>query len=380
MRAVPPDNSRPPPRRRLRLLVLALCAFGGLLLVEGVARFLLFGESEFAREQGRPYRQPGLFADSQLEDAHWLLMRKLTPPGRKITAPPHDSLVGWVNGKIEPGTYEHRDAAQLGDRRPFLMYGASYAQGLESGETDGESFSEEFGFLNYGVGGFGVDQAYLMLRETLDRYANRNPVVALGLVADSDFDRCILSFRSLPKPRLVLRNGLLEPDGPVFAGGPDAYLDQYGTGITSYAWSYVLCSQGLLPAAWRHRLAGRTKLRAEQDELIEAIVLATRDECERRGIDYEFVLFSSPGSMPPRKVSAREEMLITLFETHEIPYCRMRDELTKAATAMGIGIEAFFIQDGVRKNHPNELGNRVILSALRERAADFAGGAEGAAR
>ncbi|MCB9903192.1 MAG: hypothetical protein H6831_02170 [Planctomycetes bacterium] len=258
LRSSETPHSRTP--RRLRWLVLALCVLGGLLLVEGVTRWLLFGEGELAQEYGHEYRQPGLFADAQLEDSYWLLMRKLTPAGRIERLPPFDPLVGWVNADIAAGSYDHRRAAHVRGRRPLLLYGASYAQGLGAGELDGEALSPEFGFLNYGVGGYGADQAYLLLRETLDRYAAHDPVVLIGLVADSDFDRCILRFRSLPKPRLVWKDGALEPEGPVFSGGPDAYLKQNGTGISSYAWSYVLRSSGLLPESWRLRLSGRARI------------------------------------------------------------------------------------------------------------------------
>jgi len=242
------DEALPQPRRRMRALVLVLSLFGGLLLVEKTTRFLLFGSSELAVKQGRPYRKPGLFADSQLEDSYWLLMYKLHGAHRSTKSPNYDPLFGWVNQNVEAVTYRHAADDATDDRRPLLFYGASYVQALEAGEVAGEDFLGDYNLLNYGVGGYGIDQAYLLMRETLDHYAGRDPLVLIGLVADSDFDRCVLRFRSMPKPRLLVRDGKLELEGPVIEGGAAAYFKKHGDGITSYAWRYLLNTKGWLPA------------------------------------------------------------------------------------------------------------------------------------
>lgn len=368
MTALPIDDSRPRPRRRLRLSVLLLCMAAGPLIVEATMRYLLFHDGAFANEHGRVFRQAGLYADPQLDDAYWRLMHRLKrSEGRGVDGPPFDPILGWVNGKIASGTYAHRMDARLADRPTLLMYGASFAQGLDDGSIDGAPFSDRLNFVNYGVGGYGVDQAYLLMRQTLDRYVESSPFVAMGLVADSDFDRCSLHFRSLPKPHFTLHDGSLDLDGAVFEGGPDAYVEEYGTGITSYAWNYLLRTKRVLPLSLRIKWSGLDRKKAEQDELIEAIVLAIQSDVEQRKLKYGFVLFSSLQTLPPRPVSGRELKLRALFKQHAIPYVSMRDVMIAAAEEQGVGLEEFFHSDGRFRNHPNERGNRVILKALRER-------------
>ncbi|MFT7464568.1 MAG: hypothetical protein ACI9EF_002924, partial [Pseudohongiellaceae bacterium] len=111
--------------------------------------------------------------------------------------------MGWVGDAIEPQTYNHRDEAALGGRRPVLLYGASYAQcaaGLAM--TDcfqhamaASDLADSYGLLNYGVGNSGIGQTYLMMQNTLDRFSGRDPAVVIGLVLETDFDRAMLSFR-----------------------------------------------------------------------------------------------------------------------------------------------------------------------------------------
>ena len=96
-------------------------------------------------------------------------------------------------------------------------------------------------------------------------------------------------------------------------------------------------------------------------------MLAIRDELDSRGIEYGFVLFTGPQHFPPREASHREQKLIKFFDANGIQFVHMRNQMLEASEELGIGVGEFFIQSGARKNHPNELGNRVILQVLRRR-------------
>jgi len=246
------------------------------------------------------------------------------------------------------------------------MYGASFAQAFDAELVEQSDLSDDYGLLNYGIGGTGAGQALLLMRETLDRHREQDPIVVIGLVADSDFDRTVLRFRGRPKARVVVKDGLVASEGPVLPGGGDAYIDKYGVGITSYAWSYFLKSGKLLPVTWRDFLSGRTAMAKEKRELVPAIVLAMQDELEQRGMDYGFLLFSSRWSLPPAQISDRERAIVHILQRNGIPYVQAREHFIEAAAGDSKAMDSFFYQQGVHLNHPNGAGNQLILDALRE--------------
>ncbi len=96
-------------------------------------------------------------------------------------------------------------------------------------------------------------------------------------------------------------------------------------------------------------------------------------ELESRELEFGFVLFCSPGTLPPGRPGGRELKLRALFKQHSIPYVSMRDEMVAAAADQGVGLDAFFLQSGRMKNHPSEQGRKVILRSLRERVKTLAG-------
>ena len=169
------------------------------------------------------------------------------------SAPPGpDPLLGWTGRRIEPGTYQLRNAGPDDGRRPVLLYGASYASCVIDEEDcfhelmERSDLASRYCLFNYGVGGYGIDQIYLLLRETIDDYAGRNPIVAIAAVVDSDFERCVLGIRDWPKPRLHSVDGELVQSGPVIESR-DAYLREHGSGIVSYA---CLAAQDRSPIQW----------------------------------------------------------------------------------------------------------------------------------
>ena len=349
------------------MLVLLASVLAGPVLTEGLMRFLLFHPGELARRHGAHLRDAGLFADPWLEDEYWLLRAKLEAreAGRSEgAAPPYDEQLGWVSYRFEPGTYEHRDVQKLEGRCPILLYGASYADRLPSKYLESSRLREDYGLLNYGVGGSGIGQTLLLMRSTLDRHRDSNPIVVIGLVTDTDFDRAVLRFRTGPKARVSLKGGELVSDVPVPPGGSAAYLARHGDGIASYAWRYLLYSAGTPPTGWRARLAGHAEAVAAKRELIEAILLGMRVELEQRDLDYFFLLFSSQHSLPPNRVSAREAWIVSLLAEHGLPFVQSRDVMLKAAEGDPEKLRVYFHQEGAAKNHPTPRGNRLITRTI----------------
>ena len=75
------------------------------------------------------------------------------------------------------------------------------------------------------------DQVLLLMQDSIDHYAEDDPVVVFGIVLDSDLERSVLGFRAWPKPRLRLTGGDLVGPEPVFDGGSGAYVAEEGIGI-----------------------------------------------------------------------------------------------------------------------------------------------------
>jgi hypothetical protein len=344
----------------------------GLFLPEAALRWLLFSSSELALSWAGELRNAHNFADSSFEDEYWLLRWVLEPGESKHRSPTYDARLGWINDRFDARTRRPLTVDELPGRRPLLMFGASYVACMTKpkecfeGLMRQSDIARQYYPVNYGVGGYGIDQVYLLLRESLDLFAGENPLVVIGVVLDSDLERCVLGFRSWPKPRFELREGRLVEPGPVFAGGSQAFLDQHGIGITSYAWRYLLHGKHQLAGPWRERVRGVAAQQSAQDELIDALLSAMRAELESRGLEYFFVLFTSPRGLPPAEVPAQERRLTRLFLDEGVPFVHARPYLLQAGESREGGLDSLFSAAGPAMNHPNAEGNRVLFEALRD--------------
>jgi hypothetical protein len=252
-----------------------------------------------------------------------------------------------------------------------LLYGASYASCVTPPEDCFEGLMQRselagrYVLHNYGVGGYGLDQAYLMLRETLDHYAGTNPVVVFLLVADSDLERSSLTYRDWPKPRLCLRDGALQPERPV-PDSKEAYLRQYGTGITSFAWRGLIRSPGVLPESWRAALNGEGRKRREQWELIERVLDAIQAEVTIRDLDCTFLLCTSRRGLESPTRPFELGRLESLLAARSIPHADALRGFQEAGAAHEQGLGALYQGEQVEGAHPNLQGNRLIFDCLRE--------------
>ena len=106
-----------------------------------------------------------------------------------------------------------------------LAIGDSFTFGIDTNDTATWPYllqqrDSRLNVINLGVGGYGIDQMYVTLRETIHEYRPRLVIVAF--VGD-DVRRAFLSFRDYKKPRFVLRQGLLQlMNTPV--GAPDEVI------------------------------------------------------------------------------------------------------------------------------------------------------------
>ncbi len=355
-------------RSRVRLIVTLVAVLASPLLAEAWLRYMIFHGSE----PGDAVRDARRYADPSSDDDFYKLQTALAAPERRREPHVYDPLIGWLSGAIEPGTYTHRDAAGLDGRRPVLLYGASYAHCADPHADCFQQIMEEseladrYALLNYGVGNSGIDQMYLLMRHSLDHYAGQDPVVVIGVVLETDFDRCMVRFRGWPKPHFSLTDdGGVELDGPV-TEGVDAYLAEHPLQIRSYLWNLMLYGSDWLPESLRATLTGSEETMAHKRELIERLVVAIQQELESRGLDAFFVLFCRKEAVAPVPQVAWQERFITeLLERHDFPYVLAKDALLRAGEEQQRDPVEYYLPDGLLKNHPSPEGNRVLFDTIR---------------
>ena len=352
-------------RRRIPSLLLrvALVLFGAALLLELAARAVVFGWVPAPR-----LRAPGNFA-APGEDEFWTLKRYLEPAGTGFpTEPPRpDPQLGWLNRWIDPVTYDHRVHTTLAGRRPVLLFGDSFAHCLTpedecfQGLLERSELGARYALANYGVGGYGVDQTYLLMRRALDLWDE--PVVIFSLYLDGDLDRAGLEFREWPKPRLRIRAGELTPERERLPGGAE-YMQREFPPRTSWAWRLLVHSD-LLPESWRERI-GLRRRREQRVRAVCALILeeAAR-ELHRRELPFLFVLFHSrQSSSAPEILDWREGAVVELLTRLEVPYLLAGPALVADSKDSGLTIGDYFLQQGRGRGHLNARGNEVVHDGM----------------
>jgi hypothetical protein len=165
-----------------------------VLVCEMGFRTLLFSQVAFMDR----FREPSLYADPLTDNDWWKLYHAFNKPTNDTAKHSHP-LLGWGSDeKFSKETYLHAEAGQVGSRQPVLLYGDSFTHCLTASEdcfhgilNSDPEFSKGHYLLNYGVLGYGVDQIYLLLQNSLPNY--HKPVVAVGIYT-GDLNRSILSF------------------------------------------------------------------------------------------------------------------------------------------------------------------------------------------
>lgn len=339
----------------------------GLLLLEASVRFLLFSDSSVASRLGGSFRGAWGYATWDT-DEYWKLRAILEPGLRIETESQFDPLLGWRSSEILPETYAHREASRAEGRTPVLLYGDSFARcTTEPGDCfcgllERSDLASTHFLLNYGVGGYGVDQILLLLEASIDPYVARNPVVIVGILVDDDLDRSLLSIRDAPKPRLELgEGGLVRP--PPLRPEVDVWLEEHPIGIVSYAWRRIVVGSRLLPHGLRSWLIGEQRRRTELQRLDRAILAAIRDTLESRDVEYFVLVFHGHGSLTG-PIGWREQFLLAALADLGMPYVLSRRALVEDAEASGRSLHDYFEWKAARKGHYNAAGNAVVFRCI----------------
>ena len=359
-------------RRARRIAVrVALVLAASVIGFELGLRFLLFSPWADSWALARTLRSPS-FAEPSSEDLYWQLQHLFEDPARRIPVPTPDPVVGWLGYAVRPGDYAHADEPRLRGRRPVLLYGDSYAQCNTLPRDcfqwlfERSSLAADGALLNYGIGGYGLDQIWLLMERSLPRFQDLEPLVVIGILVEDDLDRSVLSFRGWPKPRLELEDGALVLREPV-AATVEEHFERHPVPIVSYAWRGLVRRTKLLPRGLRGRLAADPVPPEAKQELSRRILERMVEELEGRGLEYAFLLFyTGAGVARPEKLGWRDTFLRSTLDELGARWVSTRGLLRGWSRASGREVNALYGGSQRLDGHLNVLGNQVAFLALAE--------------
>lgn len=335
-----------------------------LVLCELVFQRLIFSEWEKAEF----LREPGAYADIYADQheniysqEYWTLYNIF---GKFFRPPeiPHP-LLGWV-GKFDRDDLVHWEKNKVKGRRPVLLFGDSFsycvgAKCFEDFLNEDSAFSSKYYLLNYGVGGYGVDQIYLLSREVIPMYDD--PIVIFGMMT-RDMDRSILKFRTGQKPYFEIADGQLELKGVPMEPKASYFIERNMPEITSYLFRYLRNSLSqTLPENHEKTMAIKEKIKTLNDLILKE----SHQLLEQSGLDYRFLVFSpvyqSDGEW-------REIDIRNFLEKNHAPYIFTKD-IFKADSNFSAQNLRFFEADN---GHPTAYLNGLISDEIKRCIMDSA--------
>jgi hypothetical protein len=336
------------------------------VIAELCLNWLLFSDAHALVQAGRSLRQPGRWASQRDESLYWELDAYWGGSTRRRLEPNcPDPLLGWVKNDLTIATYKHRDDV-LDSKRPVLLYGDSFAQGVTRPGSRFEALfkdteeSATHRLLNYGVGGYGIDQAFLLAKNSIDHFEGRDPLVIFSLLVDDDLDRAVLDFRCWPKPRLHLEGDHLVVTPPATTSG-SAHLAKEDFRLQSWLLRFLRGLEGT--QATRHHES--ESVREEKKELFVAVMRELKEELNSRGTEWFVMLFVGRRAMiSPTPSDWREPFVLQTLEELEIPFVITRPDLAAVGEQYLQRPEDLYILKGHGLNHHNRAGNYASLQTM----------------
>jgi hypothetical protein len=270
---------------------------------------------------------------------------------------PHTQL-GWSGFFYR--SYEHLNEKDIKNRRPVLLFGDSFAmcsdtvQCFEDILNSDEEFSKNNYLLNYGVGGYGVDQISILFNEAVDRF--KNPIVIFSLLT-SDMDRSLLQARDGQKPYFVLeKNELILKGTPISLSSND-FFHKNPPDIHSYLFN-------------KYKGSNLNIFKNQEDELEQyiykskalnkAILLKTIQKLKENKTDFLFLIFH------PEHFSSNDwrlEFLKELFINNDVPYLCDLDLRETDNTFEEYNPFNYALKDD---GHPTTYLNKLVSSEIKK--------------
>ena len=293
-----------------------------IVIAEFCFRKLLFSDSKSFEN----LRKPGDYSNSEWDVNYWKLAQIWN-----ITQPPKPNpVVGW-GYEFWGKTFFHPDVEHLNGRRPVLIYGDSFANCIDSTQCFDEYLNNDSVFaknnfiINYGTGGYGVDQIYTLMKNSHQHY--KNPFVVFSFLT-FDLDRSGLSFREGQKPFYTLdKNGELVLNTSKFNPDEKKYLEENPSQIKSYLWKKFLYSKmNFLSESLTQSLKGETNQIEFLKKINTKLIHEAANELRKTNTDFVFLIFEGyiDFTVAPEN-NWRVQLIKEILEKEKIPNFWARD-------------------------------------------------------
>ncbi len=352
-------------------LIVAIVSILGIFLAsEIIFRNLLFSNIRALEK----FRDPGLYASFDSDD-YWKVFYLLQKLSRKPLK--NHPLLRWESREIHPllgwlsknvsDSYNHHSADEIGNRRPVLLYGDSFAacateECFEDILNNDNDFRHDYYLLNYAVGGYGVDQIHLLFKESIDNY--NNPFVIISLMT-TDMDRSILSVRGSPKPYYEIDADTLKLFGTPIDQNREVFISNNPPQIRSYLYRlFLFGGDYILPNRLRQYLKGND-LREKKKILInKKIIVETIKALEQKQLEYVFLIFHDHYKILRTKDDWRDSLLKQLFIENDVPYISSKEIIKNddLRTDSESYINYYYLPIN---GHPSSHQNQVIAKELK---------------
>jgi hypothetical protein len=337
------------------LIVSSLLAVG---LGELFFRGILYSESL----PGFGLRQPWHYADANLDDDFWKLAFLFGTTRQAQAVGYVDPELGWAP-KSSPenplGIYAVARYRLEDIRRPILFYGDSFVAGPENIPGALDLLLPDRFVLNYGVGGYGLDQIYLRFNRTIGKF--ESPIVLVGILTD-DLDRSILGFRTHQKPYFDVHDGKLILRNTPILPTTREYIEQNPPEIKSYFLRFVFFQfRPYLPEHWFDRVLGYGEKRLKKRAVNRRILQGFKEDANALGVPLYVVIFYSGEEL--EEPTWREPFLKEILQDLAISYFDTKPYLLSYMARTGATLGDLYHED---KGHLNHDGRKVITQGLYE--------------
>ncbi len=364
-----------PTRFGAKLLLVTVSLLFGLVCAEGMLRAYLF----HAPKDVLGLRDANFYTHGQGDDDFWYYRyiwgeRSIHDIGREAPPGPQDPsaefqfyehwpvslqldpVLGYVR---RPGvSYPGHETSRLGtrsvheyaaDSRKIIFYGDSFVESnAPSSDTLTAKMERQSGIdcLNYGVGGYGLDQIYLLFERTYRQFDAGATRFLIGVIGE-DLQRMLLTVRQGPKPYYTIENGVLRVQTDhIDARNPRAYFEQYRPPFRLFLGRLLIKRIPWLNDRFT------AKRQREEDVRIRQLTRLLMQKFKGSGVSMVFVLFSD----------WRDGILKAELQYQNMPFIDLQAFMKEYAAMSGVPEPQLF-----PAGHPSRLFNDAIAAYILDR-------------
>lgn len=299
------------------------------------------------------------FVNPACGDSYYRLVR---PMPDAVSSKVYDSVLGWKPAPHADNPSGLKWPVVVDDRPKAWFFGDSFTEGVVAPE---ESIPAQFEALrpgrqtmNFGVGGYGVDQIWLRYKAESVRIPSGTPVY-IGLLT-SDLDRSVLPYFFGFKPMFNQ-----DHDGYKLVPPPAREdIEKLASIPPEPIFSYAFASLGAVAELISTRFdRSETSCNMAEKKAVNAYLMnAIIRQAKAQNHELRWILFVSFASFY-KPVNWRYAFVKEILDKNQQAYLDTKDALHRAAMAAKSTPESFFIpNDG----HLNAAGNQIVANALAE--------------